>query len=170
MSHKNKPHLSTSRIAASSLGFRVTIFFSIAKPSIVVRVELSQRHFIFRERAYVGGCAQFIAPGNSRTGENSQQSRVLLRLLFLVFLSDLCPRVRFSLRSSCAPLHDRKDSSACSKATRESRKRRRTTLPAAFREKERDDDARCPGRELVSTSAIHISRHESTEIDIGAAR
>jgi len=64
-----------------SVVFSVTIFFSNVKPSIVVRAELSQRRFIFRGRAYVGRCAQFIALGNLRTGENSQHRapQVLLR-------------------------------------------------------------------------------------------
>lgn len=158
---KNKPYTSVflvslfrpyniSRSQYSSLN---------AKPSIAVRAELSQRHFIFR--AYVGGCAQFIALGKLRTGENSQQSPgpPSTRLLFLVFLSGLCPRVRFSLRSSCAPLHDRKGSSACSEATRVPRKRRvATTRRFLPRSAKKRDDARCPGRELVSHPAIHISR------------
>lgn len=80
MSVKNELYFSISLVFPFLLSiFCVTTFFFDAKPSIVVRAELSQRHFIFRGRAYIGGCAQFIALGNLRTGENSQQSRVLLR-------------------------------------------------------------------------------------------
>lgn len=131
-------------------------------------------------RAYVEGCAQFIAlwetcaPARIASGAGSSPST---RLLFLVFLSGLCPRVRSSLgSSSCAPLHDRKETPLYARRRRESREK------GGRRQRDDDDDASrrvprkrettlvvvvvvvvAPDESLFPALAIHISRHESTD-------
>jgi len=106
-------YVSTSRILISSLRsiFPVTISFSNVKPSIVVRAELSQRHFIFRREGELTSedALQFIALGNLRAPARIASNRapqVLLRCdsFSSFYLSGLCPRrgVRLSLEFSPA--------------------------------------------------------------------
>lgn len=131
-------------------------------------------------RAYVEGCAQFIALGNLRTGENSQRSRVLS--------FDATPFPRLPIRPLSprsflpqvlllrAVARQKRDSSICSEATREPRKRRAATTRRRRRRRrfpprsaKKRDDARCrcrcrpPDESLFPALAIHISRHESTD-------
>lgn len=78
----------------------------------------------------------------------------------------LSPRSFLPQVFPCAPLHDRKDSSACSEATREKGGRRWDASCRAPRKRETTLVVVVeivPGRELVFSPAIHISRHESTD-------